>query len=261
MSNVRDLPKNRDLALHLAQLGTDAPPRHCKKHALLSECLKRAVKAGVLKPGERLPTELELLAATPFSLGTVQRAVRSLVEEGLVERTPRGTFVVEGRRRIDEPWHFRFLDADRRNLLPVYPIVVSRSMVRQRGPWNDFLHGSVLRIDRVVNVNDEFRAYSRFFLDSQRFSTLEQAPIESLHGENFRVVLNREIQEPIRRFAHRLALRHPAASIATAMGIEAGEVCAVLEIAALLDSKEFIYYQELTVPPSDRLLSLADPIW
>lgn len=231
------------------------------KHARLSNCLRQAIENGVLKPGERLPTEVELVAATPFSLGTIQRAVRSLVEAGLVQRTPkRGTFVAHPHRRIDEPWHFRFLEADRKTLLPVYPTVVSRLEIRQRGPWNDFINGRVLRIDRVVNVNDEFLAYSRFFLDGSKFPAFEKAPIDSLHGENFRMLLNRQIQEPIQRIHQRLSVGTPSPQISRAIEIEDGAICAIVEIAASGSADNFIYYQELTVPPSDRRLALADPV-
>ena len=39
-----------------------------------------------LKPGDRLPAETAMVRAMPFSLGTVQRALGKLVEDGVVER-------------------------------------------------------------------------------------------------------------------------------------------------------------------------------
>ena len=68
------------------------------------------------------------MAATPYSLGTVQRAIRTLVQEGLVERKPKlGTFVIQPRRMIFRPWHFRFLDSDRKTQLPVFTLPFSRA--------------------------------------------------------------------------------------------------------------------------------------
>jgi hypothetical protein len=43
------------------------------------------------------------------------------------------------------------------------------------------------------------------------------------------------------------------------LGIEPEQVCSILEIAASLRKRDFVYFQELTVPPSDRRLELADP--
>lgn len=57
------------------------------------------IKAGTLRPGERLPTELELRDRHRVSRNTTRHAVRWLINRGLVESRPgQGTFVVE---RID----------------------------------------------------------------------------------------------------------------------------------------------------------------
>jgi GntR family transcriptional regulator len=243
-----------------ALLALSAPGKGSTKHAELSRCLRQAIADGVLTAGDKLPTESDFVAATPYSLGTVQRAIRTLVDEGLVERKPKlGTYVAQRRRKIDQPWHFRFLDGDRKTLLPVYPRVVSRTLIRQRGPWNDYLSGPLLRIERVVNVNDEFNAYSRFFVDPTRFPIFAEVPLDSLHGENFRALLNTQFAEPLQRICHRIAMIAPAAYVAQAAGIPISQVCTVVEIAAAARGDDFLYFQELTVPPSDRRLELAEP--
>ncbi|MGE0798375.1 MAG: GntR family transcriptional regulator [Lautropia sp.] len=230
------------------------------KHAQLSALLRHAIASGMVATGDRLPTEAEFVASTPYSLGTVQRAIRTLVEEGLVERKPKlGTFVAE-RRRIEEPWHFRFLDADRRSLLPVYPTVVGRSHVRQRGPWSDYLAGPLLRIDRVVNVNDAFDAFSRFYVERRRFPLLEEAALESLHGRNFRAFLNTQLDRPILRFCHRVFLQRVAADIAQAIDIAAGEPCTHVEIAASAGGDDFVYFQELILPGTGTRLELVESV-
>ncbi len=255
MRNDVDTANGRLMAL----LARDEPAADERKHAHLSRGLRQAIAQGVFQVGDKLPTETELVSWTLYSLGTVQRAIRSLVEEGLVERKPKlGTFVVE-RRMIDRPWHFRFLDSDRKTLLPVYPTVVGRSMVRQRGPWNDFLAGPLLCIERLVNVNDEFVAFSRFFVDPARFPMFERVPQEELDGENFRILLNRYIAEPIQRIHHRIALHKVDSRIAGLIGIPAAQDCTIVDIAAATARGDHVYYQELTVPPSQRRLELIDP--
>lgn len=55
--------------------------------------------AGVYKPGEKLPTEVELAAAHAVSRGTAAMALTELAREGLVQRVPRrGTIVVDSAR-------------------------------------------------------------------------------------------------------------------------------------------------------------------
>lgn len=55
--------------------------------------------SGVFKPGDKLPTEVELAATHAVSRGTAATALSSLAREGLVKRAPRrGTVVLEGVR-------------------------------------------------------------------------------------------------------------------------------------------------------------------
>src|SRR3546814_14632014 len=75
--------------------------------------------------------------ATPFSLGTVQRAMRALTEDGIVmRRQGHGSFVADSRARMDDPWHCRFWTRDGTGFLPVYPKVLSRRRIAERGPWS-----------------------------------------------------------------------------------------------------------------------------
>ena len=50
------------------------------KYARLSDAIEQAIERGEWKPGEKLPKESALAEVTPFSLGTVQRAYRQLVD-------------------------------------------------------------------------------------------------------------------------------------------------------------------------------------
>ena len=65
----------------LAQADTGTP-----KHVSLYAGLVHAIESGRLKPGQKLPTETELADALPLSVGTIQRAMGSLVGDGLVLR-------------------------------------------------------------------------------------------------------------------------------------------------------------------------------
>lgn len=55
---------------------------------------KHALRMGILRPGDRLPTAKEVVAATAINPNTVLKAYRELEREGLVEgRRGLGTFV------------------------------------------------------------------------------------------------------------------------------------------------------------------------
>lgn len=74
-----------------------AAPVHGSAYRQLAADLRQAIAAGRYPPGQRLPTEAELVAATGLSRQTVRRAFQELVTEGVIFRVRgRGTFAVPG---------------------------------------------------------------------------------------------------------------------------------------------------------------------
>src|SRR6185437_16186210 len=95
------------------------------KHARLREAIVGAVQAGELPAGTKMAGERELSAALGLSLGTTQKALGRLVDEGfLVRRQGHGTFVGTSRRAVAGSWHYRFLDLDGKSELPVFTTVL-----------------------------------------------------------------------------------------------------------------------------------------
>ena len=65
-------------------------------HAQLKGLIRRAIREGRLRPGDRLPTELELCRHFGLSRTPVRQALLELAQEGLLVRVPgRGTFVAD----------------------------------------------------------------------------------------------------------------------------------------------------------------------
>ncbi len=98
----------------------------------LRDEIARQIATHVWGPGEAIPTEAELAATHGVAIGTVRKAVQSLVDDGLVERFQgRGTFV---RRPSFDSSLFRFLrfqGADGRHDVPDSKIL---SRDRLEGP-------------------------------------------------------------------------------------------------------------------------------
>ncbi len=64
------------------------------KYLSIAETLRERILSGQYAPGERLPSEIALAHQFNVSRGTVERAVRALVQEGLLHRQQgKGTFV------------------------------------------------------------------------------------------------------------------------------------------------------------------------
>lgn len=69
-------------------------PLRVSKHQEIYDALAAEIVAGRLAPGQRLPTEVDLVKQFKASRPTVTRAMQRLVADGLIERRPRaGTFV------------------------------------------------------------------------------------------------------------------------------------------------------------------------
>jgi DNA-binding LacI/PurR family transcriptional regulator len=69
------------------------------KYRKIEEYLINLIRNNRLKPGDKLPTEFELMSKFNVSRETVRKAIRRLVVEGLVYRKPGvGTFVSEERK-------------------------------------------------------------------------------------------------------------------------------------------------------------------
>lgn len=232
------------------------------KYAQLREALIAAIENGHWKPGAKLPTEQDLTRETALSLGTVQRALRALADEGVVVRQQgSGTYVAESRRPMDAPWHCRFLADDGRSYLPVYPRVIGRRRIRERGPWSEYLGqrgDNVIRIDRVLGINDEFSVYSRFYLSAERFADIMERPLAELDGANLKMILASDFGLPVTHVAQTVSMVSLSAAVCRAIGVADGTPGTLLEIAASTGRGRHVYFQEILIPPNPRKLVVSD---
>src|SRR6218665_1915884 len=69
----------------------------------LKRWIEDAVRRGVIKPGDALPSERDLAARVDMSRVTVRKAVQHLVREGmLVQRHGSGTYVAPQPNRVEQ---------------------------------------------------------------------------------------------------------------------------------------------------------------
>ena len=72
-------------------------------YAQIMDGLKEQVSAGVLQPGEKLPSVRELAASLAINPNTIQRAYRQLEMEGWIVTVPgKGCFVCSDERLAEE---------------------------------------------------------------------------------------------------------------------------------------------------------------
>ena len=232
------------------------------KYAQLREMLIAALTSGHWRAGDKLPTETELVRQTPFSLGTVQKALRALVDEGLITRTQgSGTFVTELRQPINAPLHLRFFGEEGEpKFLPLFPKVLARRRVAARGPWSMWLRqrdGEIVCIDRKLSVNGEFTLFNRFYFSAETFPMIAQQPLRALDGANLKQLLGSAANMPITVVEQRISMVKFAPEICAAMGIKSGASGMLLESGASAGRGTPLYFLESFIPPNRRKLDVG----
>lgn len=234
-------------------------PRHLRLRAALLD----AVAQGDWAAGDKLPPETEIARAVGLSLGTVQKALSRLAaEEVLVRRHGHGTFVSGVASQSNHLLHFRFVGDDGEALVPVYAEALDRSVVRDRGPWADFLSGAreFLRIRRRINVNDELDCLSDFYIDGERFRAILEMPFAELHRIVIRDVLAKRFNAPTFSFSQRVYATEFPESVRTPLKVpKSKRIGLVLEVRSYTHHRAPISFQNIFVPANGRPLEIPSP--
>jgi GntR family transcriptional regulator len=232
------------------------------KYAQLREMLRTAIEGGFWEPGVKLPAETDIARTTSFSLGTVQRALNALVEEGILDRLQgKGTFVREKSKKMDTPWHCRFAGNEEGSFLPVYPKVIVRKRITANKPWTSLINpnnSNIIQIDRTLNIGNEFIVYGKLFLNGDKFGAFLEKPLEEFEHVNFKNILSQEFNIPITRMSFSLRMMHFPDDICRVIKVKKNTLGILDKILASSDKKNPIYYQELYIPPNDRDLYISD---
>lgn len=250
-------PELRDLLRRAQKSGVP-------KYVVLSETLLDLIEAGQWKPGERFPTEEELIERTPYSLGTVQRALRCLVDRRvLVRRQGLGSFVAEPPRRLDHSRHCKFVDDSGEDFLPIYSKVTARERIAQTGPWSRYLDPApegYLRIDRRIGIDDDFVVASRFYCDPLVLAYLDECPLDALSGANFVALIDKHCAIQVRNLGSALTVKRFPADVARELGMKTGEVGLLVQATARDAEDNHVYYQEFYIPRTDRALYFSEDV-
>ena len=233
------------------------------KHEKLRQAFTRSIIDGYWLAGARLPTEAELVSVTPCSLGTVQRALRDLVSDGIIERRRgSGSIVADLRRPIEEPWHMRFFDESRKadSYLPVFTHVLQRRLINKKGPWSlalDQADRQVVRIDRIFSMDSKFDVYNVFYALADRFPELVDLPITALNGANLKIVIARRHHLPVHKVRQLLRFETPPTWVTANCVWPPGVPATILNVVAYSLDGEAMYYQDFYMPPTDHTLDLG----
>ncbi|MFT3817209.1 MAG: GntR family transcriptional regulator [Rubrivivax sp.] len=237
-----------------------ALPAALPKHARLRDAIAGAVEAGELPFGSKVTGERELSEALGLSLGTTQKALGRLMDEGfLVRKHGHGTFVGGPRKAIAGSWHFRFVPPEGGDELPVFSNVVGRELVTGTGPWSEALgpdeKGYVL-LRRQVDVGGEFVCASRLYLPATRFGRIARMAARRLADTNLKAVLAQEFSAPTLQSDGLAFVRAIEGDDARLMRARPGAVGLQVHITGLTFGRVPITFQVMSVPQTKYALKL-----
>jgi GntR family transcriptional regulator len=231
------------------------------KHVQLHNAVVAAIRAGVLKGGDRLPGERDLCGKINVSLGTIQKALSRLALEGFVTREHgRGTFVAAPKRSFAEPWHFRFLSPDTGMLLPVYSRVTDRRLLKSEGPWSAALGRDAqgyVRITRLINIADAFTCWSEMYLRADRFSRLLSMPAGRFENVNLKQVLAAEFDAPTLAANQTVRVTLFPSSIAKVLKIGPRTAGLLLQAVTFTYGHARLSFQKIFIPPTKYELEVG----
>lgn len=142
-----------------------------KKESVVQQVINKitdAIIAGELKPGDQLPTEMELISAFHVSRNSVREAIRTLAAYGVVEvRRPEGTFICRGfSNKMINPLLYQIIlqkEDSYKDLLGLREIVES----------------GVARLILVQGMTQE---------ESEKLERLNTELVEKIHAESYDVL-------------------------------------------------------------------------
>ncbi|MDA7945929.1 MAG: GntR family transcriptional regulator [Hyphomicrobiaceae bacterium] len=262
------------IARRFSQSSSDRVARG-PKYLHLSEVVLDAIESGEFKPGSQIPGERNLSAVLPLSLGTIQKAMNDLVDQGvLVRRAGKGTFVSGTRdliydRKIEKRdlIHFRFREEPGGPLLPVYLNVesieeVNRARNGARRPWELFHEGtgSFVRIDRILTVANLFKGFCRFYLPMEHYGSLLGRSHEELSGVTLREFLNKTYNMPTLRFEHQILTDRFPGLACRKLGLDKDAYGTTWQIFGRTYRNAPASYQVVYLPPGHRPIELLERI-
>lgn len=177
------------------------------KYARFYNAIKEAVHAGKLIPGDKLPSEQELSSRLPASLGTLQKALKALSDDGIVVREHgRGTFIRDQEVKFEDIRVFRFVDQGRPLGLTLQGLGIREAEVDAE--IADFF-GSQHRcavVQRLIQVEGEPWTFNEFYMPLTYASELMNKPPSEFDGLSLHEYLFQSQKILTSRFIHKLGV-------------------------------------------------------
>lgn len=159
------------------------------KYLCMRDAVIDLIASGHWPEGTRLPTEQAMAEVLPVSLGTIQKALKVLVDSGDLHRKRRmGTFVAGGdhRRAIGTP-SFSFVRPDGSLVKMVFIKVLKQEISQRTGPWSNLLgkcDAGYVHWVRQDGIDGAFYCHTEVYLRADWAPHLSQLPTAALEHQS-----------------------------------------------------------------------------
>lgn len=216
------------------------------------------VEAGLLREGDRLPSEEQLAEDFGVSVGTVQKSLGRLAQSGLISREHgRGTFVSGSRVDPGGVDYLRFRNTAGQEL-PHFIHVKSVKRMTRKGPWTELLGDDVacVRIERNVSVAGQLDLYSEFWLRETDFARLDGVDNRFL-AKNLRLLLGQKLSLPTLKMDQWIRFERIPETIARELGIAADAPAFVMEMRGYTVRDQPLFYHRVCAGPFSESLVIV----
>jgi GntR family transcriptional regulator len=152
----------------------------------IKDLILQSLQTGEWKPGEAIPSEMDLAARYRVSQGTVRKAIDELSADNLlVRRQGKGTFVAS---HHSEAWQYRFfsLMPDSGKKVPLKSHFLGCKPIKPPSKIAQLLKlpasEQVIQIDRVQSLGGQVAVFEQIWLPKARFSGMTLDRLESWPG-------------------------------------------------------------------------------
>jgi len=237
------------------------------KHIQLGNAIIDLINAGTLMAGDQIPAEQLLSQSLEMSLGTVQKTLNRLAIEGWVVREHgRGTFVTDpNRATLDVTFyryldHFRFLDPENGEPLPVHSTLISRDLAPSKDSVRKWLGtdpNGFVRIVRRIQVGDAFSCRSSMYLVATRFQRLLTFPAHAFENVNLKQIFESQFDAPTTGLTQTVRIEPAKSTEAKFLRLKSDSCVLVLEILARTHGEQPLSLQRVIIPPSRYSLDVS----
>jgi len=238
----------------LAQMVQTSRATRCTKRTAARIAIMSIIRSGIVKPGDLLPSELELTKILGVSLGTVQAALRGLQDIGtIVRRRGDGTRVASGEPFAETIWHFRFMSTDDGSPLRFIDQKTSVDTVSTHGIWSEHLGqcAKYVRIWRKLTLQNNVQVGAEMFLDHSLAEGLADINASDLTHINIRPYLEETFGFTITRASHLVQTTELSSKVTTEFSLRPEGIYYEIHAKTFSANQTPIYFQRIFVAIND----------